>query len=175
MDVGLVARVEVSGRELVQYGRGLGDDGGRSVLHFDQRHLAEKITGPETRHANDVTGIQQLAHHQLAGVNNKHRTPRFSLRDHGGAGVEAALGEHGDQQIEARVREATEKRGGDQERFQIGGADGHRGNIPGLPAAASGLGPTERIHDKHLRLAQLPAWRMLTAEPPVLEDSGSAQ
>src|SRR5665811_1096282 len=44
MDVGLVARVEVSGRELVQSGWAFRDDGCRSVLHFDKRHFAEKIT-----------------------------------------------------------------------------------------------------------------------------------
>src|SRR6266481_6455748 len=57
MDVGLVACVEVSGRELVQHGWAFRDDGGRSVLHFDQRHFAEKITGVETRHANDAPRI----------------------------------------------------------------------------------------------------------------------
>src|SRR5216683_7980018 len=69
MDVGLVAPVEFSSRELVQHGWALRDDAGGSVLHFDKRHFAEKITRLETRHANYVPGIRQLAHHQLAGVN----------------------------------------------------------------------------------------------------------
>src|SRR6185369_6739820 len=47
VDVGLVVGVEVPGRELVQYGFGLRDDGGRAVLHFDQRHFAEEIAGAE--------------------------------------------------------------------------------------------------------------------------------
>src|SRR6266567_4563567 len=52
MDVGLVAGVEFSGRKLVQHGWALRDDGGGSVLHFDKRHFAEKITRLETCHAN---------------------------------------------------------------------------------------------------------------------------
>src|SRR5438034_2089706 len=50
VDVGLVVRVEASGRELVQYGCALRDDGGGPVLHFDERHFAEEITGLETRY-----------------------------------------------------------------------------------------------------------------------------
>ena len=42
-----------------------------------------------------------------------------------GAGVEAALDQHRDQEIEACVREATEERRGEQECFQIGRADSH--------------------------------------------------
>src|ERR1700736_3446870 len=53
MDVGLVARVEVSGREFVQHGRALRDDGGRPVLHFDECHFAKKTTGLGTRQAKN--------------------------------------------------------------------------------------------------------------------------
>src|SRR5260370_16539930 len=52
IDVGLVAPVEFTGRELVQHGWALRDDGGGSVLHFDKRHFAEKITCLQTRHPN---------------------------------------------------------------------------------------------------------------------------
>src|SRR6202011_5051416 len=62
IDVSLVARVELSGRELVQHGWALHDSGGWTVLHFDERHFAEKITGLETRHANYSPRIPQLAH-----------------------------------------------------------------------------------------------------------------
>ena len=138
LDIGLVARVELSGRELVQHGRALGDDGGRSVLHFDQRHFAEEIAGLETCHVDDALRIRAPAHHQLAGVNDEHRAPWLAFRHHRGTGVEAALDQHGDQEFEACIRKATEERRGEQERFQIGRADSHRRNIRALPMAASG-------------------------------------
>src|SRR5258708_6504280 len=95
MDVSLVTGVELLGRELVQHGRAFRDDGSRPVLHFDERHFAEKITGYETRHANGAPRISQPAHLQLAAVYDEHRAPRFTFRNHSGAGVEAALDQHG--------------------------------------------------------------------------------
>ncbi len=58
-------------------------------------------------------------------MDDEHRTPRFTFRNHNRARVEAALDQHGGEEIEACVRQATEERRGDQERFQIEGADSH--------------------------------------------------
>jgi MFS family permease len=120
VDVGLVAGVELSSRKLVQHGRTRRDDGGRSVLHLDQRHLAKEITRCEIGHVNDLPGLPAFADHEFAGLNDEHRMARLAFRHDGGAGIEAALDQHRDQEIEACVREATEERRGEQERFQIG-------------------------------------------------------
>ena len=72
MDVRLIVRVELSGWEFIQHGRTLRDDRRRSVLHLDERHLAEKIAGLEARHANDTAGNREFANNELAGVNNEH-------------------------------------------------------------------------------------------------------
>src|SRR5207302_7992543 len=101
----------------------------------------EKIAGLETRHADDPPGIRELAHHQLAGVNDEHGAPRLAFPDDGGTGVEAALDQHCDQEIEACLCEAAEVRRGELDRFQVGGTDSHRTNILAPPAAASGGRP----------------------------------
>src|SRR5262245_8928901 len=71
MDVRLVVRVELSGREFVQHGRTLRDDSRGSVLHLDERHLAKKIAGLKARHANDSARNPEFANHELAGVDNE--------------------------------------------------------------------------------------------------------
>src|SRR5262245_218132 len=64
VNVRLVVSVEISGRELVQLGWTLRDDGSRSILHFDEGHFAEKIARPERRHANDAPRLPELVHHE---------------------------------------------------------------------------------------------------------------
>src|SRR6516165_1216989 len=167
--VGLVALVKLLSRELVQHGWALRDDRGRSVLHFDESHLAEKNTGPETRHANCAPRFPALAHYELAGVNDEHRAPRFSFRYDGCTGVEAALDQHRDQEIDARIREATEKRCGEQELFQIGRAGSHRGNILSLPVAASRQGAACSLPEQVQPKATANAARSVAVSSEVLE------
>ena len=66
-----------------------------------------------------------LAHRKRAGVNDEQGASGFAFPDNGGAGIETALGQHGDQQIEACIGEPTEERCGKQEGFQIKRADDH--------------------------------------------------
>src|SRR3712207_7963153 len=61
-DVGLVECVEAPRGKLIQHGRAFRGDGGRPVLHFDQRHFAEEIAGLETRHPDRAPRLRSEEH-----------------------------------------------------------------------------------------------------------------
>src|SRR3954451_9264456 len=70
-------------------------------------------------------------------MDDVQRAPGLAFFHDRGAGIEAALDQHRDQQIEAWLGEAAEERRREQERFQDGRTDSHGTNIPALPAAAT--------------------------------------